>query len=83
MHFGLQVGEFCEVHNDSRTDPCAWLARIKTSEIGAYTVRGWKGNVIRLRCVHNLLSLMNKVMQCFSVSSIIALRGIRQQAGQE
>lgn len=28
MHDGLQKGEFCEVHNGSKTDPCAWLGRV-------------------------------------------------------
>lgn len=35
----LAVGEFCEVSNDSKTDPCAWLGRIRRGqEGGSYLV---------------------------------------------
>ncbi|CAD7699130.1 unnamed protein product [Ostreobium quekettii] len=34
----LQVREYCEVFNDSPSDPAAWLARIKKVGRGTYTV---------------------------------------------
>lgn len=34
----FQVGEYCEVFNDSKTDPAAWVARIQKVGRGNYTV---------------------------------------------
>ncbi|GMH33967.1 hypothetical protein BSKO_01801 [Bryopsis sp. KO-2023] len=34
----LQVGEYCEVFNDSKTDPAAWLARVQKVGRGRYTI---------------------------------------------
>ena len=35
----LQPGEFCEVSNASKTDPCAWFGRVvKVSKNGSYVV---------------------------------------------
>lgn len=36
----LQPGEFCEVHNGSKTDPCAWLGRVvrRIAKTKAYMV---------------------------------------------
>jgi hypothetical protein len=45
MHYAdmvlcTQVGEFCEVHNGSKSDPCAWLCKVsKVHSNGDYTVR--------------------------------------------
>ena len=38
VHFMLQEQEFCEVSNDSPTDPACWLARIKRVNKDSYLV---------------------------------------------
>ncbi len=38
VHFLLQEQEFCEVSNDSPTDPACWLARIKRVNKDSYLV---------------------------------------------
>ena len=35
----LQVGEFCEVFNGSKTDPAAWIARVKEAGKATYVVK--------------------------------------------
>lgn len=61
----LQVGEYCEVFNDSKTDPAAWVARIQKVGRGNYTVGGWvwwfRATLLRIRWRGGMLVWFNRL----------------------
>lgn len=49
----VQPGEFCEVSNASKTDPCAWFGRVvKVAKNGSYVVSSPSGFEIHFAELH-------------------------------
>lgn len=72
----LQVGEFVEIHNNSKTDPAAWIGLIKKVQGTSFVVRS------TLKVLHNIPSCAGLLVTlCPIAVKVVVLNVFRHQRG--